>query len=170
MYIHFDMNTIQLAIIIVFVLILLYKTFFIPNLQGMWECSSEFCQNSGLKSMLLFFGDRESLFNGYSGYIIAEDDSGLILNNKITIYMWYIPTFKKYDRWSVTISGLDEDEKKMFPSSQSLYYYPDLGKIVMADDKKVTALFYKNNPASDCDCEMPSSLPVAQNIEDYDEL
>lgn len=126
-------------------------------LTGLWAGSPDFCASSGLTAFILKLDDLDLTAGTRSGYILAVNDSDVILNHLVNISfsgLSVVPnmTERNYD---IEIDWLGEDEPEFFPSRQQLTYYPQFGKIVMYVDDEVYAILYKDHNSDDRMRKMP---------------
>jgi hypothetical protein len=129
-------------------------------LAGFWKADSDFCKNAGIKSMIMYLGNNEfSLHEILSivssgcvirGYILLENAEGIIINNPVNIKFKskydLSQTLSDYQKYKITIDWLEEtDYELFFPSVQTLYYYPKIGKLTLTQNENIYAVLFKDN-------------------------
>ncbi len=154
--------TIVLIIIFVFITIKYMEN---ALLDGMWNASANFCEQAGLQSMLLYL--QPSFTHVRCGYIIMTTDEGIIINDPVKITIWPSMSFSAYKKHKIDIEWQDSDGYDYFPSNQTMYYYPLLGKMVLMNDDEVTAVLYKNTITSS---ELVNSVPDDVCYDGCDEI
>lgn len=156
-------TNILLGAVIIFVILLVWSIRSIESslLTGFWKADARFTQESGLITMIIYLGEP-SIVGTRKGYIIAANDAGLILNNPINISFGggyslspFMCTYKEYD---INIDWIDEDQPSYFPSRQTLYFYPNLGKLILAHGTEIKAILYKDGSLMDTNSEAPKKL------------
>lgn len=145
------------CIIVLFYLLSVFYSRHIENslLKGFWKADAHFCTTAGLKTFLIHMGDD------HNGYIIVENEDGLIINNPVIFHLSGIsinPIMNECREYKLTINWLGEKGyPTFFPTKQSLHYYPRDGKIVLSDPKQVYAILYRDNSISDLANKMPDA-------------
>ena len=157
-----DSNNVLLGIIAVFVILIIYRSRAVESslMTGFWKADARFSQESGLITMIMYLGDP-SIMGTRKGYIIAANEFGLILNNPLSIsFSGYSlnPFMCEYREYSILIDWLDEDPPEYFPSKQTMYFYPQLGKIILAEDIEIKAILYKDGSLMDGTSTAPKKL------------
>ena len=130
-------------------------------INGFYEADASFCEESEIDIFSLFL-DNDVNFGTRAGYILMVRGDEFIMNEPITakLQMHYLnwnnwsmdPTKEKV--FTVEFKGTSEDSAfdeldDVFPSIQTLKFYPNLGKIVMFSDDTITAIMYKNGMNSE---------------------
>ena len=152
-------------LILLFILILLIfnsRSLESSLITGFWKADADFCNNAELELFLVYFGEGSSISSNRPGYIIAQNSTGLIMNNPVNFSLSgghsIKPGLSKYREYKVYIDWIDEEGyDDYFPSEQILTYYPDCGKIVFSKDDTVYAVLYKDHVISDINRTMPES-------------
>lgn len=148
-------------IVCIVLLIYLLNTYHMRKLEnemlkGFWKADAQFCTSAGLKTFLVQITDDNN------GYIIVENDDGLIINNPVIFELSGVsisPTICDCREYNLTINWLGEKGyQSFFPTKQRLYYYPLDGKLVFSDAKQVYAVLYKDHSISDLANKMPEHV------------
>lgn len=115
-------------------------------LQGFWESNSEFNKESGLQLFTFYIGDTcDGKYPAYLLMIEAGDEQTLLINEptSFTISESYMNTLSRCEckEFYLRFSNL---ETSLIPNVVTMKFYPQTGKIVLSDHKKIYAVFFKN--------------------------
>jgi hypothetical protein len=115
-------------------------------LQGFWESNSEFNKESGLQMFTFYIGDKyDGKYPAYLLMVEAGDDQTILINEptSFTIAEPYMNTLSRDDcnEMYLRFSNL---ETSLLPSIMTMKFYPQTGKLVLCDHKKIYAVFFKN--------------------------
>ena len=136
-------------------------------MKGFWKASPEFCEESGLELFIMYIGDSNNISGTRPGYMVAQNGAGLILNHPVDLnFSWgnsLKPGICECRQYSLYIDWLEGEKPDCFSSSQSVYYYPEAGKLVLLNNDEVSVVLYKDHYASDIANRMPEQ---AIEIED----
>lgn len=118
-------------------------------LTGFWRADPEFCQEASLDHFILYFGDKSLLSNKRNGYVLIQNNEGIIINdlaefnfsNNFNIK----PIISNRCKYNININWYEKnDYESFFPCNQILIYYPLLGKIILLDGDNIKAVLYKD--------------------------
>lgn len=149
------------TITIVLFIILLYVNRSLENtiLKGFWKGGAGFCNESELDLFLLYIG--EGTYNT-SGYILAKNNEGIIMNNNIKFKLKPNFSINPFRRsridYKILIDWMGEEGYDFFPDKQELYYYPHIGKLVFVSNDETKAVLYKDNETNDISNKMPENV------------
>jgi hypothetical protein len=131
-------------------------------LKGFWKGSPSFVKDAELDLFLIYIGDGSTLSSKRPGYILMKNESGLIINNPVEFSFSsggsLRPGMCPCREYNITIDWLKETPPDFFPSEQELYYYPEHGKLVFAEEESVYGVLYKDHTISDVDSLMPDAI------------
>jgi len=137
-------------------------------LSGFYKADTEFCQHAGLELLFISIGKNDLFSNQYSGYILAKNSDGLIMNNPVIFNLSGF-SFTPYcsDReYHCEIDWIDEEGYDFFPSKLRIYYYPNMGKLIFMNKKNnVFAIVYKDNAL----CDNENIMPGLDNVKKCEE-
>ena len=113
-------------------------------LQGFWESNSEFNKESGLDTFTFYIGDKYS--NKYPSYLLMVESGAehTILINEPTTFTLnesFMNFSNDYREFKIKFNNL---ETQLLPSVLTMKFYPHTCKIVLYDQKKIYAVFFKN--------------------------
>ena len=142
-------------------------------MSGIWTGSVEFLKDEDLDLFILCIHKGDITSNKRTGYILAKNFTGVIINNPIEIKFTagksINPMLCQCREFDISIDWLGENGYDFFPSEQGLFYYPECGKLVFARDDKVFAVLYKDFAMSDLNEEMPSLKNDEYNNDENEE-
>jgi hypothetical protein len=131
-------------------------------LKGFWKGSPSFVKDAELDLFLIYIGGGGMLSSKRAGYILMKNDSGLIINNPVEFSFSsggsLRPGMCPCREYNISIDWLGEEPSGCFPSEQELYYYPESGKLVFAQEELVYGVFYKDHTITDVDELMPEAI------------
>jgi hypothetical protein len=113
-------------------------------LQGFWESNSEFNKEAGLDTFTFYIGDKYS--NKYPSYLLMVESGAeqTILINEPTTFTLnesFMNFSNDYREFKIKFNNL---ETQLLPSTLTMKFYPHTSKIVLYDQKKIYAVFFKN--------------------------
>ena len=113
-------------------------------LQGFWESNSEFNKESGLDTFTFYIGSKYS--NKYPSYLLMVESGAeqTILINEPTTFTLnesFMNFSNDYREFKIKFNNL---ETQLLPSVLTMKFYPHTCKIVLYDQKKIYAVFFKN--------------------------
>ena len=149
------METIYIALIIVFVVILLWLTFSrstktrcLSELNGLWMADEEFCNESGIELMTIFFGDKPGEPAGNKlCWILLLNDSGQY--NHITVAKFSEGKPLKGEQYEFDLE-LEDVADDIFSTNLKIRIVP--GELITVIDSETDAKIFegmKNKNASD---------------------
>lgn len=115
-------------------------------LHGFWETNSEFNKEAGLQMFTFYIGKKYN--NKYQAYLLmveSGDDQKLLINEPISfkILESYMDIFSNSECREM-ILRFHNLETSLIPNVLKIRFYPHTSKIVLSDDKKIYAVFFKN--------------------------
>lgn len=141
-------------------------------LKGFWRATDHFCAEAELELFILYIGDNSSyLGNCRPSFILAANESGIILNNPIDIDFGYslqlVPCMASCKKYNASIDWHDEPpEDDAFPTDLQIAFYPAYGKLVLYKDDSVLAILWKDQEMSAMDVStrlMPGEIPEEED-------
>lgn len=146
------MTRIFLSVILIIILLWLtsvYQTNIDSKnlLYGFYTGDDTFMQEAGLSNIILYLDNK-------TGHIFLQKSSGDILLNDT--FNWHISNnfsknmnsdLNKKRIYKITFKDLDNTD--LFPSNQTLEFYPLVGKIILQKNNTVFAVLYKDSVASE---------------------
>jgi hypothetical protein len=144
---------VYLTLAIVVVIILMFCAFRCGQtlsemdlLRGFWESDNSFNKESGLRSFTFYIGDKiEGKYPAYMLMIESGDEQTLLINEPTTFTLSesYMNTMTRGEcrEMYIKFSNLDTP---LLPNVLTMKFYPQTGKIVLADHSKIYAVFFKN--------------------------
>ena len=165
---YYIVGIILVLILSVFVVLIGCNRYVETNfMKGFWKGGPDFCREAELDMCLIYIGDSTMWSSKRSGYILMKNEEGLIINNPVEFIFYGGTSIKPGTtacrEYTVKINWLDEEEPEFFPSEQELYYYPELGKIVLVANDETTAVVYKDNITTDVSNKMPDSCTILES-------
>jgi len=143
-------------------------------MKGFWRADGQFCQDAELTLFVLYLSDNQSIIgHTRSGYLVASNDQGIILNNPINMsFSWtsnVLPGLSKCKNYSVSIDwqGSPPEDPDTYPTELSVAYYPKYGKLIFYKDDEVVASLWRDNQMSSMDCD--DSLTPENLEKDFDD-
>jgi len=140
-------------VIIIIVLILLYLTFKYGKhstemnlLQGFWESCRDFNNESGLKLLSFYIGDKDNgLYPAYLLMIENDEDNTILINEPIQFVLSQSITniLSNSDCKEMTLRFIGL-ETSLMPKIVNIKYYPHTSKLVISDNKKIYAILFRN--------------------------
>lgn len=144
-------------------------------LQGFWESNTEFNKESGIQSFTLYIGDK---CNGrYPAYLLmveSGNEQTLLINEptSFTLSEPYINTFSRNECKEMYLR-FENMETDLLPCVMTMKFYPQTCKIVLADHKKIYAVFFKNPVLSEMErikkekeLQSVNTISIQSNLED----
>jgi len=164
-------------IIIVIILVIHYFLILRNNTQiynfaitGFWKADSEFLQDAGLTSFLLYFAPTD--WKGSRAcYLLAEKGDELVVNEPCSVV---ISQTWKLGNWSTefcvkTYDILFKDlESGDMPSRQTVNFYPKTGKLIMSKGDVIYGIFYKDAFLTDT-MYQANKIKPEEEVEEEDE-
>lgn len=142
-----------LILVVVIVIILIFSSYRCGHSQaetnllpGFWESDNSFNKESGLSIFTLYIGDKcDGKYPAYLLMVEAGDDQTLLINEptSFTLSEPYMNMFSRADCKEMFLR-FNNLETELMPSVLTMKFYPQTSKIVLADHKKIYAVFYKN--------------------------
>jgi hypothetical protein len=138
-------------IVILLTIVVMYKySSYTDKMQkmlgGMWISDPSFLEESGLNSFYMYIdGDIGS--SGFSagclrsGYIVATNGSGFIINDPVDIIVKKLYTEGDTEHYEFLFKNINYE---FFPNKQKAKFYPICNKLVMYNGDTITAVLYKN--------------------------
>lgn len=162
-------------ILIFYYFILLSCTNKISNelITGFWKCDSEFLMDADLSSFLLYLSPKKNGSKERACYLLAEQDSELILNEPCSANISKDLKLSNWNFWSnsplkYNIEFKDlEDEN--FPNKQKMTFYPKIGKLILSKDDVIYGIFYKDSYLTDSIYEIEEIKPDKSTDNNLDE-
>lgn len=112
-------------------------------LEGMWVASNDFCNRSGIGSMLLYIGPVAKVT---SAYIIVLSKDTLILDERIDLHIKEFPILIQSQEVNKSLEIESESLEEMMPRYQQLILNIGEGKMTWKGigEPTVYAEFYKD--------------------------
>lgn len=115
-------------------------------LRGFWNTTEEFNKDAGLQLFSFYIGDNTN--NQYTSYVLmieSGDANNVLINEPIKFILKdsYFNMLKSNEYKEMQINFIDM-ETKLLPKKITMQYYPLLNKMILLDDTKIYAVFFKN--------------------------
>ena len=114
-------------------------------LQGFWESNLEFNKEAGLDTFTFYIGDKCS--NNYPSYLLMIESGAeqtILINEPTTFTLndsFMNFSYDDYREFKIKFNNL---ETQLLPSVLTMKFYPHTCKIVLYNNKKIYAVFFKN--------------------------
>lgn len=163
-----------IGVIIIIVIFLIVNVFMIKRLErrhfrGFWKIDAPFASRAQLQDFVIYINDKCD-----TGYILASNPAGIILNSVIGVDI--SPHSTKFTELSdmmtydiaITYKDLEEKDQKfhedIFPSRQKIAFYPMNSRIIFHSDGVINGIFNKD-PTSIKKELLPEELKADAKIE-----
>lgn len=122
-------------------------------LRGFWQTNAEFNQEAAIHTFTMYIGDYKD--GKYTAYLlmIENDDEGTVLVNEPVSFVLVedlMTTFKSQP-YREFVLRFDSIETDIIPQTLQFKFYPQTGKIMLMDSKKIYGAFFKNAVLSEMD-------------------
>lgn len=158
-----DGKSMLIGVVVLVVLILTYyydKHYAAEtNIMGCWRADPEFLASSQLLMMMFTISEYEYWGGKGSIFLLAENASGLIMNQMMEFRLSLINTsdaFNKVKKYQIILSN--DDEWSWFPNQQIIEYNTEKHRMIWFDGEDCKAILYKDNCLSDFGDESISNL------------
>jgi hypothetical protein len=123
-----------------------YKKCEIGMMHGFWQTSAEFNKEAGLQLFTVYIGNCKN--GSYPAYLLmveSDDDQTVLINEPVNFTLKETVVCKlKQTTHREFVIRFDSLESELLPQTMQLKFYPQTGKIIMMDNKKVYAALFKN--------------------------
>lgn len=116
-------------------------------INGFYEADTSFCEESGIDTFYLYLDNDINLLGERSCYILASKDNEIIINEPIVAKLkqqWSFWSDVNIRYFDVEFKDLSDDVIDIFPTIQTIRFYPVIGKMVIYSKDTVTAVLYKS--------------------------
>lgn len=143
-----NMQTLTLGIIVVVIFLVIMILITSSNMStvmyGFWVAPNEFLKDSGLDSLIIYYGKTGS-------YILSSRDDGILMNDPVDIkvsggILSVLKPWLSSRKYSINFVGLDYD---FFPSIQDMTFYPESSKMILSKKGTVYAVLYRDAELTD---------------------
>ena len=172
-------NHLLFPLIIVIIIMVIYTAYRYgcrstetSQLQGFWETNNEFNKEAGLHIFSMFIGIP--VCGVYSAYLLMIEDRSdqtILINEPIKFNISALDMYTNGDCREFNII-FTELETNLLPRKLSVRYYPNTCKIVLYNQTKVYAVFFKNPVLSELErikSENPDMSKSVTKKDDEDE-
>jgi hypothetical protein len=123
------------------------------SLQGFWQTNASFNEEAGLYMFTIYIGKKMGCnYPAYLFMISGDDEQTVLINEPTTLNlresMRSMLGFHDYREFTLNFNDTPELEE-LLPKTLQLRFYPQTGKIMMVDDKKIYAVLFKNSILSE---------------------
>lgn len=115
-------------------------------LHGFWEANSEFNKEAGLQMFTFYIGKKcDNKYQAYLLMVESGDDQNLLMNEPVSFKLLesYMDIISNSDCREMILKFSDL-ETTLIPNILTMRFYPKTSKIVLSDNKKIYAVFFKN--------------------------
>jgi hypothetical protein len=155
-----NLNNYYFVVIIILTILLIF-TIFISKygvyeslIDGFYDAEQSFCDEAELDIFCLYIDNDSTSDNSHACYILMMCNGVYLINEPsiMKINGYFSNIFAGYSDpkyYDVEFSELSEATESIFPSKQTMRFYPQFGKIVLYSEDTITAVMYKNNVNSE---------------------
>lgn len=146
------------AIVILIIFIIYYANsikIYDQLISGFYEADDSFCEESGIDMLSIYLDENK---NGSRACYILMTKSGQFILNEPTTAKLYMHSWN-WSNWSLDptkekVFSIEFDDptssiEEIFPTLQTIKFYPLSGKLVMSSDDTIHAVLYKSGINSD---------------------
>lgn len=128
-------------------------------LTGFWKCSSDFLEDAGLTSFVLYLAPPD--WRGKRAcYLLAEKGGDLVINEPASVCItqnWCAGNWSTgFDQKSYT-AVFQDLETEDFPKKQMMVLYPKTGKLILSKGDTIYGVFFK-------DCFLTETIYMYKNL------